>query len=53
LVLKGDTAAIQPGGTPVRIEGHTHGDKPMVRTASFSLNLPLAGSHHVAWLTVK
>ena len=45
--------AVQPGGTPIRIEGRTAGDKPLVRTARFPLNLPLAGSHHAAWLTVK
>jgi hypothetical protein len=53
LVLKGDPAAIQPGGAAIRIEGRTAGDKPLVRTARFPLNLPLAGSHHAAWLTVK
>jgi hypothetical protein len=53
LILKGDPALIQPGGIPIRIEGRTAGDKPLVRTARFPLNLPLAGSHHAAWLTVK
>jgi hypothetical protein len=53
LILKGDPAAIAPGGSPIRIEGRTSGDKPLVRTARFPLNLPLAGSHHAAWLTVR
>ena len=53
LILKGDPAAIQPGGAPIRIEGRSAGDKPLVRTARFPLNLPLAGSHHAAWLTVR
>ena len=53
LILKGDPAAIQPGGGPIRIEGRTAGDKPLVRSARFPLNLPLAGSHHAAWLTVR
>jgi hypothetical protein len=53
LILKGDPAAIQPGGAPIRIEGRTAGEKPLVRTARFPLNLPLAGSHHAGWLTVR
>jgi hypothetical protein len=53
LILKGDPALIQPGGTPIRIAGRTTGDNPLIRTARFPLNLPLAGSHHAAWLTVK
>lgn len=53
LILKGDLAAIQPGGAPFRIEGSTADDTPLVRSARFPLNLPLAGSHHAAWLTVK
>ena len=53
LVLKGNPALIQPGGAPIRIEGRTAGEKPLVRTARFPLNLPLAGSHHAAWLTVR
>lgn len=53
LILKGDLANIQAGGAPIRIEGRSAGDKPLVRTARFPLNLPLAGSHHAAWLTVR
>jgi hypothetical protein len=53
LVLKGDAATTQPGGTAIRIEGRTLGTSPLVRTARFPLNLPLAGSHHAAWVTVQ
>jgi len=53
LILKGDPAVFQPGGTPIRIEGRTAGDSPLVRTARFPLGLPLAGQHHAAWITVK
>lgn len=53
LILKADSAAAQPGGAPIRIEGRTTGSSPLVRSARFPLNLPLAGSHHAAWLTVK
>jgi hypothetical protein len=49
LVLKADAA--QAGGAPIRIEGRTASG--LVRTARFPLNLPLAGSHHAAWLTIK
>jgi hypothetical protein len=52
LILKADAAAAG-GGVPVRIEGRTAGESPLVRTAHFPLNLPLAGMHHAAWLTVK
>jgi hypothetical protein len=51
LVLKGDGEAIKAGGGAIRIEGRT--SNGIVRTARFPLNLPLAGSHHAAWLTVK
>ena len=53
LILKGDPAAFQPGGTSIRIEGRAGGDSPLVRTARFSTGLPLAGSHYAAWLTVR
>ena len=53
LILKGDPAVFQPGGTPIRIEGRTAGSSPLVRTARFPLNLPFAGSHHAVWLTVR
>jgi hypothetical protein len=53
LVLKADSAVAQIGGTPLRIEGRTVGSSPLVRTARFPLNLPLAGAHHAVWLTVK
>jgi Bacterial pre-peptidase C-terminal domain len=53
LVLKCDAAAVQPGGAPIRIEGATGGSSPVVRSARFPLNLPLAGSHHAVWLTVR
>jgi pre-peptidase len=52
LVLKADASAAV-GGTPIRIEGRTAGESSHVRTARFPLNLPLAGSHHAVWLTVK
>ena len=52
LILKADASTIRPGGTPIRIEGRTLGSSPLVRTARFPLNLPLAGSHYAAWLTV-
>jgi hypothetical protein len=53
LVLKADLAAIKPGGTPIRIEGRTAGSSPLIRSARFSPNLPLAGQHYAAWLTVR
>ena len=54
LILKADTAAAQAGGVPLRIEGRFKNDKgELIRTARFSLGLPLAGNHHAAWLTVK
>ncbi len=52
LVLKSDGSATA-GGFPVRIEGCTAGANAKVRTARFPLNLPLAGSHFAAWVTVK
>jgi hypothetical protein len=52
LVLKADAAAAA-GGFAIRIEGRTSGDSPLLRSARFPLNLPLAGLHHAAWLTVK
>jgi hypothetical protein len=51
LVLKGDAEAAAAGARPIRIEGRT--SNGLVRTARFPSNLPLAGSHHAAWLTVK
>lgn len=54
LILKADTAVAQAGGMPIRIEGRFKNDQgELVRTARFSLGLPMAGSHHAAWLTVK
>jgi hypothetical protein len=53
LVLKADPAAIQPGGSVIRITGQTKGDSPLVRTARFPLNLPLTQPHGAAWLTVR
>ena len=53
LILKADPATAQAGGFAFRIEGRTSGDSPLIRTARFPLNLPLAGQHHAAWLTVK
>jgi len=50
LILKGDAEAIQAGAGAIRIEGRCGA---LTRTARFPLNLPLAGSHHAAWLTVK
>jgi hypothetical protein len=52
LVLKADETATA-GGFPFRIEGRKLGESAEPRTARFSLNLPLAGSHYAAWLTVK
>jgi hypothetical protein len=52
LILKADASAA-PGGTPIRIEGRTAGSSPLVHTARFPLNLPLAGQHYAAWVTVK
>jgi hypothetical protein len=48
LVLKGEAAGA--GGGAIRIEGRCGA---LTRTARFPLNLPLAGSHHEVWLTVK
>jgi hypothetical protein len=53
LIVKADAAAAIAAGTPIRIEGRTAGTTPLIRTARFPLNLPLAGSHHAVWLTVK
>jgi hypothetical protein len=53
LVLKGEGDALQAGGVPIRIEGRTSGDKPLVRSARFPVSLPLADPHWAAWLTVK
>ncbi len=50
LVLKGDAEMVQAGGGAIRIEGRCGS---LTRTARFPLNLPLAGAHHAAWLTVK
>ena len=52
LVLKAEADA-KAGGVAIRIEGRTSGDAPLIRSARFPLNLPLAGQHHAAWLTVK
>lgn len=52
LVLKAE-GDVMAGGAAIRIEGRTGGDAPLIRSARFSLNLPLAGQHHAAWLTVK
>jgi len=52
LILKADADA-KIGGAAIRIEGRAGGVKPLIRSARFSLNLPLAGQHHAAWLTVK
>ena len=46
-------AVAESGGVAFRIEGRAAGASSLVRTARFPLNLPLAGSHHAAWLTVK
>lgn len=53
LVLKAEASAVQPGGTPIRIEGRLAGSSPLIRFARFPLNLPLAGSHHAVWLTLR
>jgi hypothetical protein len=51
-VLKADES-VEPGGFPIRIEGLRIPEFSQPRTARFSLNLPLAGSHYAAWVTVK
>jgi len=53
LVLKGDPAAFETGGAAIRIEGRVAGSTPLVRSARFPLNLPLAGAHYAIWLTTK
>ena len=53
LILKADPQTVVAGGTAIRIEGRTSGDAPLIRSARFNLNLPLAGQHHAAWLTIK
>ena len=53
LILKAESSATLPGGAAFRIEGRVGGSSPVTRTARFPLNLPLAGSHHAAWLTIK
>jgi hypothetical protein len=54
LILKGDPAAIQPGGAPIRIEGRYKDDEgEVIRTARFALGLPLTDQHTAVWLTVK
>jgi hypothetical protein len=54
LILKSDPAAVQPGGGPIRIEGRfTDEEGALVRTATFSLGLPLADKHSAVWLTVR
>ena len=54
LILKADIAVAQAGSAPIRIEGRFKNDKgELIRTARFSLGLPMAGNHHAAWLTVK
>ena len=53
LILKADAASVVPGGAAIRIEGRAMGTSALVRTARFPLNLPLAGQHDAAWLTVK
>lgn len=53
LILKADPAMAQAGGVAIRIEGRSGGDSQLIRSARFPLNLPLAGQHHAAWLTVK
>ena len=53
LILKADGGKSLPDGFPIRIEGRTKGNSPLAHTARFPLNLPLAGSHQAAWVTVK
>jgi hypothetical protein len=53
LVLKAEKASNLPSGIPFRIEGRSTGASPLIRTARFSLSLPLAPAHHAAWLTIK
>lgn len=52
LIVTADETA-QVGGFPIRIEGRKLGELSEPRSARFSLNLPLAGSHYAAWATVK
>ena len=53
LVVQRDANVSLPAGVPIRIEGRTSGAEGLVRTARFSLNLPLAGQHHAVWVTLK
>jgi hypothetical protein len=54
IVLKADAAAAEPGGGPIRIEGrYTDEEGALIRTATFSLGLPLTDKHSAVWLTVK
>jgi Bacterial pre-peptidase C-terminal domain len=53
LILKADASLVVPGGAAFRIEGRTSSSASIVRSARFPLNLPLAGQHYAAWLTVK
>src|SRR5262249_53302535 len=51
VILKADASA-KAGGAPFRIEGRTSSSRALVKSARFPLNLPLAGQHYAAWLTV-
>jgi hypothetical protein len=54
LILKGEAAAMTPGGAPIQIEGRFKGDDgEMLRVARFPLGLPLTDKHSAVWLTVK
>jgi hypothetical protein len=52
LILKVDPAVAPAGGVPIRIEGRTPGEQPLVRSAQFSLGQPLTETHWAVWLTV-
>jgi hypothetical protein len=52
LIVKADETAVADG-FPIRIEGRALRESAEPRTARFSLNLPLAGTHYATWVTVK
>lgn len=52
LVLRAAADAQPAHGGPLRIEGSAASDTESRQVASFALNLPFAGTHTAAWLTV-
>jgi hypothetical protein len=54
LVLKADADKAAAGlSFPLRIEGRTPTDPPLVRSARFPLNLPFTSSHTAVWITAR